>query len=192
MTARLAERGATVAAADLAPRMVELARARTGDVVEWHEADAQDLSFTDGAFDAVLPALGIIFAPRNGARRPAGVHGVGPGGVHGRDDRGHAPLVAHPADIADVLDRGRAPVVESWVRAAEFADVTLTRAALPWHVDSPTATTAFLLGHAPMHQAAAGGLGERAGEMFAAVEQIAGSAGEPVRPEAGYVLIVAH
>lgn len=65
VAARLPARGATVTAVDLSPRMVELGRARTGRAaVEWHEADAQDLPFADAAFDAVLSAFGIIFAPR--------------------------------------------------------------------------------------------------------------------------------
>ena len=61
---RAARRGAAVTAADLSPRMVELGRARTAGLdVGWQVADAGDLPFENAAFDAVLSAFGIIFAP---------------------------------------------------------------------------------------------------------------------------------
>lgn len=203
VSARLVERGATVSAADLSPRMVELGRARTGDAVGWHEADAQDLPFAEHAFDAVLSAFGIVFAPRPGdalaqARRVLAPGGLlaftawTPSGLMGAMTEVMRRWLPTPDDVADVLDWGREPVVEDWVRAAGFTDVTLTRAVLPWHFDSPAAMTGFLLEHSPTHLTAAGGLGERAGEMFAAVEQIAGSPDRPVRLDAEYLVVAAR
>ena len=62
-----AQRGASVTASDLTPRMVEHGRARTavaGLPVEWLEADAEALPFADGAFDRVISCFGAMFAPR--------------------------------------------------------------------------------------------------------------------------------
>jgi SAM-dependent methyltransferase len=59
--------GAKVAGLDLTPALLERARenARIADVaIDWHEGDAEDLPFDDGAFDVVLSQFGHIFAPR--------------------------------------------------------------------------------------------------------------------------------
>ena len=61
---RAAARGARVTAADIAPRMVQLGRERTGPAVEWIEADVDDLPLPDGVIDVALSAFGVIFAPR--------------------------------------------------------------------------------------------------------------------------------
>src|SRR6185369_2672716 len=55
----LIERGASVTALDVSPRMVELARRRTRQRVEVHQADlGQPLDFLAGdSFDLVLSAL---------------------------------------------------------------------------------------------------------------------------------------
>jgi SAM-dependent methyltransferase len=47
---------------DIAPRLLEQARAKTSEV-EWVEGDAQALPFADGAFDVVSSSFGLIFAP---------------------------------------------------------------------------------------------------------------------------------
>jgi SAM-dependent methyltransferase len=62
-----ARRGAIVTASDLAPRMVELGRARSaaGAVnIEWTEADAEALPFVDARYDVVASVFGAMFAPR--------------------------------------------------------------------------------------------------------------------------------
>jgi ubiquinone/menaquinone biosynthesis C-methylase UbiE len=63
---RAAETGADVVASDLTPEHFQAgkreARAR-GVQLEWVEADAEDLPFADGAFNAVTSCLGAIFAP---------------------------------------------------------------------------------------------------------------------------------
>src|SRR4051812_40556776 len=62
-----AEEGADVVAADIAPRQIELGRARTeaeGVDVEWHEADAQALPFEDARFDCAASVFGVMFAPQ--------------------------------------------------------------------------------------------------------------------------------
>jgi SAM-dependent methyltransferase len=62
-----AGRGARVVASDFSPQMVAWGRERTeatGLDVVWHEADAEDLPFDEGAFDVVASAFGAMFAPR--------------------------------------------------------------------------------------------------------------------------------
>jgi SAM-dependent methyltransferase len=62
-----ARRGAIVTASDLTPRMVELGRARSADAgrhIEWTEADAEQLPFSDAAFDVAASVFGAMFAPR--------------------------------------------------------------------------------------------------------------------------------
>jgi hypothetical protein len=51
--------------------------------------------------------------------------------------------------------------------------------------------TAFLKEHSPIHMALEQQAGERAGEMFAAIERVASPDGGPVRLEAEYLLVSA-
>jgi SAM-dependent methyltransferase len=65
--ARLAARaGADVVGADIAPRMIELAR-RSSTGIRFETADAQALPYDDASFDVVSSAFGVIFAPDHGA-----------------------------------------------------------------------------------------------------------------------------
>jgi SAM-dependent methyltransferase len=62
--------GAEVVAGDLTPELFEAGRARAaaaGVELEWAEADAEDLPFEDGAFDAVISSIGVMFAPHHQA-----------------------------------------------------------------------------------------------------------------------------
>ena len=59
--------GAEAVASDFAPLQVEQGRARVaaeGLDIEWVEADAEQLSFEDASFDAVVSVFGAMFAPR--------------------------------------------------------------------------------------------------------------------------------
>ena len=57
--------GAKLTASDLNPGMIVEARARLGGVpgLTFQEADATDLPFEDGAFDAVVCQFGVMFYP---------------------------------------------------------------------------------------------------------------------------------
>ena len=59
-----------IIATDLNPPMLELAEAKRGDLtgVEYHQADAQDLSFSDGEFDAAFCQFGVMFLPASRAQ----------------------------------------------------------------------------------------------------------------------------
>ncbi|HET7574112.1 MAG TPA: class I SAM-dependent methyltransferase [Solirubrobacterales bacterium] len=63
-----AERGAEVTASDLTPELLEAGRTRAAEAgveLEWAEADAEGLPFEDGSYDAVISAIGVMFAPHH-------------------------------------------------------------------------------------------------------------------------------
>jgi ubiquinone/menaquinone biosynthesis C-methylase UbiE len=60
--------GASVVASDLTPELLQRARMRAAQqrlALECREANAEALPFADGEFDAVLSAIGVMFAPRH-------------------------------------------------------------------------------------------------------------------------------
>ena len=74
------QRGAEVAACDVAPAMVERGRARCHGA-RWQVADVQALPYPDGRFDAVLSTFGAVLAPRPRRTARELVRVVRPGGV---------------------------------------------------------------------------------------------------------------
>ncbi len=61
-----AARGADVTASDLTPELFDAGRRRAeseGLTLSWAEADAENLPFEDEAFDVVISAIGVMFAP---------------------------------------------------------------------------------------------------------------------------------
>jgi SAM-dependent methyltransferase len=61
-----AETGASVVASDLVPELLEQGSrlaAERGVDLEWREANAHELPFEDGEFDAVMSCIGVMFAP---------------------------------------------------------------------------------------------------------------------------------
>ncbi|HEV2769903.1 MAG TPA: class I SAM-dependent methyltransferase [Solirubrobacteraceae bacterium] len=63
-----AQRGASVAASDLTPELLEAGRRRAeaeGLELDWLEADAEHLPFDEGAFDVVMSSIGAMFAPHH-------------------------------------------------------------------------------------------------------------------------------
>lgn len=202
-----AARGARVTASDLAPRMVQLGRARTGAErldVEWLEGDVEDLPFPDGSFDAVASAFGAIFAPRpelavaEMARvtRPGGRVGLTSWTVDGLMGRMTAVMRRHvpgPSGEADPTAWGREEVARERLEQ-RFTDVACHRRILPWRDASPAEATAFLAHHSPMHVAALSALdvGGRAGllaDLEAFFRAEAGPAGAVDAP-AEYLVLV--
>lgn len=62
-----AQRGAAVAAVDITPQLLEVARedaVGAGVAIDFHEGDAEDLPFTDDSFDKVVSVFGVMFAPQ--------------------------------------------------------------------------------------------------------------------------------
>jgi SAM-dependent methyltransferase len=60
-------RGAVVTGLDLTPELLAVAEKRAAeegyDDITWKPGDAEDLPFTDGAFDVVVSSCGLMFAP---------------------------------------------------------------------------------------------------------------------------------
>jgi ubiquinone/menaquinone biosynthesis C-methylase UbiE len=78
--------GAEVIASDLTPALLETGRQRAaeaGATIDWVEADAEALPFADGEFDAVISAIGIMFAPHHQAAADELVRVCRPGGSIG-------------------------------------------------------------------------------------------------------------
>jgi ubiquinone/menaquinone biosynthesis C-methylase UbiE len=78
--------GAGVVATDITPELLERGRAgaaERGLVLDWREADAQQLPFPDASFDVVTSCIGAIFAPDQEATARELVRVCRPGGVIG-------------------------------------------------------------------------------------------------------------
>src|SRR5437763_3404036 len=63
---RAARAGVAVSALDLAPALLEQARAKAateGLAIDWIEGNAQELPYENGSFDAVASNFGVILAP---------------------------------------------------------------------------------------------------------------------------------
>jgi SAM-dependent methyltransferase len=79
-------RGASVVASDLTPELFDTGRAQAaqrGAEIEWVEADAEALPFSDGEFDTVLSCIGVMFAPHHQAGADELVRVCRPGGSIG-------------------------------------------------------------------------------------------------------------
>ncbi len=81
-----AARGAHVVASDLTPELFDSGRQQAsarGLTLEWREADCEALPFGDGAFDAVISCVGVMFAPLHQASADELVRVARPGGTIG-------------------------------------------------------------------------------------------------------------
>jgi ubiquinone/menaquinone biosynthesis C-methylase UbiE len=81
-----AETGADVVASDLTPELFEAGRriaADRGVDLQWQEADAEALPFSDAEFDAVISCVGVMFAPFHQAAADELVRVAKPGGTIG-------------------------------------------------------------------------------------------------------------
>jgi SAM-dependent methyltransferase len=78
--------GATVVASDLTPELLHQGQeraAKQGVTLDWREANAEALPFGDSEFDAVLSAIGVMFAPRHQRAADELVRVCRPGGTIG-------------------------------------------------------------------------------------------------------------
>jgi SAM-dependent methyltransferase len=199
---RAAARGAQVTACDIAPRMVQLGRERTGPGVLWIEADVEDLPLPDATVDIALSAFGVIFAPRPEVALAQLRRVLVPGGQLGLTAWAADGWIAERARIVrefvppdpaapDALSWGDPDVLERRL-ATGFADVRIGRRSLPWYFDSARELTAFLAAHSAAHVAAMRAAGDRADAMVAAIERHASPDGSPVRIDAAYLLALAR
>lgn len=75
---------ADVTGLDLAPKLLETARARAeseGLSITWVEGDAEELPFENGSFDRVLSTFGHMFAPRHQRTAAEMIRVCAPGGL---------------------------------------------------------------------------------------------------------------
>lgn len=195
---RAAARGAKVTAADIAPRMVQLGRQRTGETVEWIEADVEDLPILDNTVDVVLSAFGVIFAPRPEVALAQLRRVLKPGGRLALTAWTADSYIAQRAEIIrrfvppdpavpDTLTWGDPQILRQRL-STEFTKISIERRSLPWHFDSPQQMTAFYDAHSAAYRAAKQAAGDRSEEMAAAIERQASPDGGPVRLEATYLL----
>src|SRR5690348_11946625 len=78
--------GARVIASDLTPELLENGRqrsARLGLDIEWREADAEAMPYSDGEFDEVISCVGVMFAPHHQVSANELVRVCRPGGTIG-------------------------------------------------------------------------------------------------------------
>ena len=78
--------GASVVASDLCPELLEHGRrlaTERGISLEWREANAEALPFSDAEFDAVLSCIGVMFAPHHQQAADELVRVCRPGGTIG-------------------------------------------------------------------------------------------------------------
>jgi SAM-dependent methyltransferase len=81
-----AKTGATVVSTDLTPELLQRSRARAaqqGLTLDYREANAQALPFGDDEFDAVISAIGVMFAPDHRSAASELVRVCRPGGTIG-------------------------------------------------------------------------------------------------------------
>ena len=79
-----ARRGARVVATDLTPELLDVGRAAAaaeGLELTWETADAEALPYADAAFDVVLSAIGVMFAPHHQQAADELVRVCRPGGT---------------------------------------------------------------------------------------------------------------
>jgi SAM-dependent methyltransferase len=154
---RTAAAGAPTVGLDLTPQLLELARRRAdagGVEVDWVVGDAEDLPFGDGAFDRVLSAFGVQFAPRHEVTARELLRVCRPGGVIGLSNWTPEGAIG---ELFAILGRYLPPPPayasppplwgnEEHVRAlfAGEAELEFERATTPWAFDSAEHWVAFM------------------------------------------------
>lgn len=81
-----AKAGATVVSTDLTPELLQRSQERAAEMgldLEYQEANAQALPFAEGEFDAVISAIGVMFAPDHQCSADELVRVCKPGGTIG-------------------------------------------------------------------------------------------------------------
>lgn len=204
-----ARRGARVVASDLTPRMLELGRRRTeaeGLLVEWQEADAEELPFHSARFDMVGSMFGAMFAPRPEVAasemvrvtRPGGEVAMTawtPDGFVGRlteTASGYAPI---QSEMPSPVQWGREGTARDRLRAAG-AEVRVERRSARFRFESiPAARTFFETNNGPLIALRNVLPPERYEEMMGRVEDLAAEfnrSPSDVDIAADYLVVLAH
>jgi ubiquinone/menaquinone biosynthesis C-methylase UbiE len=152
--------GAEVTGIDYVPELLERGRARAaaeGLQVTFAEGDAEDLAFGDASFDAVLSALGVMFAPdqeRAAAElvrvcRPGGTIGLvnwTPEGFIGQLLKTVSKHVPPPAGVRPPSQWGTEARLRELLGDA-VSRLEVTRRTYVWRFRSPEAFAGFFQEH---------------------------------------------
>lgn len=136
-------RSATIVATDLNAPMLEIARSKfaAGEAIELRAADATDLPFEDGAFDAIACQFGVMFFPDKDKACREAIRVLRPGGTYifnvwDSFDFNPFARVAHET-VADFFEREpprfyftpfgywRIDPIKSSLIAAGFSDISI-------------------------------------------------------------------
>ncbi|HEX8742128.1 MAG TPA: class I SAM-dependent methyltransferase [Thermoleophilaceae bacterium] len=201
--------GAEAVASDFAPLQVEQGRERTaaeGLDVEWVEADAEELPFEDGSFDASLSVFGAMFAPRVERVAAELFRVVAPGGVVGM---ANWRPEGFQAGFFEILNRYRGPDpegvepsslwgVEEHVRerfGPYAAEVRVEERTLPWRFASLEEMGTFFANSGPASRTE-GMSDEKLQRMGADLMELVGrfnqAEGGAVAIDAAYSVVVAR
>jgi len=149
-----AKAGATVTGVDLTPAQLELARSRCaaeGVEVDLREGNAEALPFDDVRFDAVVSAMGLIFAPDHEAATAEAARVVRPGGrvgITAWSDGGWSRTLWEQAAHLLPTPAPGAPRSEEWGDVAtavgrfEAAGLEPTAEVRPFHWERPSVAEA--------------------------------------------------
>jgi SAM-dependent methyltransferase len=163
-----ARAGALVSGVDIAPNLLEQARARAaseGLTIRFDEGDAESLPYGDAAFDVVVSMFGAMFAPRPElvaaelvrVCRPGGRLAMAnwtPEGFIGQMFKLTGRHVAPPANMPSPLKWGDEETVRERLREG-VADLQLTRRMCLFDYPSPPAgvVESFRLYYGPTQRA---------------------------------------
>jgi SAM-dependent methyltransferase len=150
-----ARAGALVAGVDIAPNLIEQARARAESAdldIEFTEGDAEALPYEDASFDLVMSLIGAMFAPRpevvarelKRVCRPGGRIVLGswtPEGFIGSFFKTVAKHVPPPSGIPSPLEWGNEEIVRERLGDG-IADLKLTRRNYAFRYPFPPADVA--------------------------------------------------
>jgi SAM-dependent methyltransferase len=178
----LARAGAHVTGVDIASNLLEQARARAaaeGLDITFEEGDAEQLSYPNASFDAVVTMFGAMFAPRHElvtsefARvlKPGGLLAMAnwtPGGFTGQMFQVTARHAGSPMGLAPPIHWGHAKLVRSRL-SGSFEQVELEQIPLEFDLPaSPAGAVAFFRRYFGPTQAAFDGLDEAGQARLAA------------------------
>ena len=157
VTIPLARRGAMMTGVDIAPNLLEQARARAameGLTIQFDEGDAEQLPYPDGTFDVVVTMFGAMFAPRPGVvsaefgrvLKPGGLLAMAnwtPAGFSGQMFRVGGRHVPPPPGIVAPALWGDAAVVRERL-TAEFREIETKVVAMDFELAmDPAGAVAF-------------------------------------------------
>jgi len=186
--ARLLPTDVTITATDLNEPMIELGKARPGiDRVNWQQADAMKLPFSDGAFDLIVCQFGVMFFPDKRASFSECFRVLSPGGAYlfvvwdNYANMSKSPVWIAAQTVGDMLGRDPLtlvspayfdePTIRADLAAAGFRDVAIDRVARTATAASASDAAVITVQGSLLRAAIEKAAPSRLGEATKAVEQ---------------------